>query len=97
MKAAALALLLIAAPAHAEEFTCGAREVVVTALTGKHQERVVGNGLTLDTNVFEVWASPAGTWTLLVTNPQGRSCVIGVGTAWESIKPSQETGEGLGL
>ena len=35
--------------------------------------------------MFELFASEEGGWTLVVTDVQGRSCVIGSGVAWTDI------------
>jgi len=34
-----------------------------------------------------VFSSEAGAWTILVTRPDGLSCVAAAGRAWENIKP----------
>lgn len=50
-------------------------EEAVTWLEAQLDERVIGRGLAEDGRVmFEVFAGPKGTWTLLVSTPEGSSC-----------------------
>ncbi|MGH1464073.1 MAG: hypothetical protein ACRBBQ_01815 [Cognatishimia sp.] len=63
---------------------CGLRETVVDRLQSKYSEALTASGLqgsnTVQTMV-EVWASEkTGTFTVILTNPQGISCVVAVGT-----------------
>ena len=44
-------------------------------------------GLAPNGGVVEVLASENGSWTLLVTMPDGHSCVIAVGENWEALQP----------
>lgn len=50
-------------------------EEAVTWLEAQFDERVIGRGLAEDGRVMsEVFAGPKGTWTLLVSTPEGSSC-----------------------
>jgi hypothetical protein len=35
--------------------------------------------------VLEVFVSDTGTWTVVVTDPKGVSCVLAAGQSWEEI------------
>jgi hypothetical protein len=84
--AAAALLALTAGHANAEE-ACAASDVVRKHLASKYEEAPVGLGIS-DGVLFEVWSSESkGTWTIIATSPQGKSCVIGAGTGWQSAKP----------
>ena len=52
-----------------------------------HGERPVVRGLAANGAMFEVLASATGSWTAIVTPPQGRSCVVATGEAWEAVAP----------
>ncbi len=71
-----------APPAHAAN--CGLRDTVVDRLQSKYSETLTAGGLQGSRNVqtmVEVWASEqTGTFTVILTNPQGISCVVATGT-----------------
>ena len=68
--------------AHAQQF-CGDRTMVTERLQSKWGEQFAGGGLQNTNNVFEVWMSEEnGTWTILQTNANGKSCVMASGTNW---------------
>ena len=37
--------------------------------------------------VLEVLSSEKGSWTILVTMPNGVSCMLATGQSWEALKP----------
>lgn len=73
---------------------CGHHDKIVAMITGekfKETRRAVGttdgsNG----TNFVEVFASKAGTWTILVSTPEGFTCIHGAGESWEDVPPEVE-------
>ncbi len=71
-----------APPAHAAN--CALRAEVVDRLQTKYSEALTAGGLQGNRNVqtmVEVWASEkTGTFTVILTNPQGISCVVATGT-----------------
>ena len=41
--------------------------------------------------IFELFASPeTGSWTILATHPEGRSCVVAVGESWRDLDDAVE-------
>ena len=43
------------------------------------------------TTMVEVWTSPeSGTFTVIITNPQGVSCVVAAGTDWFQSEPKTQ-------
>ena len=65
---------------------CGRRADVVTMLRQRHGEWPVAMAMTDDGRVLELWAHEAGPWTLLVTSPEGISCVQATGSeTWEDL------------
>ena len=91
MRRTALGLILAAVlavfswPAHAQT-VCSTRTNFVESLRALHKETPIAMGLVTNGNVLEVLASEKGTWTILVTRPNGVSCVVAVGDSWETLR-----------
>ncbi|MDB2407140.1 hypothetical protein N9W17_01230 [Jannaschia sp.] len=78
------ALLLFALPGRAQTQNCGPRDTVVERLADRFGETRRGIGLATQNRVVEVFASDdTGSWTVTVTLPDGRTCLIASGQAWE--------------
>lgn len=87
---AGLAGATVATPALSQqsgavEQPCANRNHVAGQLRDAFGERMVGSGLASNGVLFELYVGPAGTWTLLVTTPDGSSCLAGAGEAWEPL------------
>ncbi len=82
-------LTLPATVASAEEpaagRTCGAHEAVVTRLAKRYQESRQAIALAGENQVIEIFASETGSWTILVTAPGGRTCLVAAGQAFEKV------------
>lgn len=65
-----------------EDNTCGARDEVTAKLAGKYGETQTATGLVSSNRVLEVWRSADGTWTLLMTRPDGKTCIVAAGSLW---------------
>lgn len=76
--------MLIASPASAQ--SCGDYAAIKGALTGRYAEQPVAVGKA-PTAVFEVYASAAGTWTIVMVNPDGTACLMAAGDRWTPIIP----------
>jgi hypothetical protein len=86
--AALLSLLALAAPAAADPEVCGRRGEVVERLTEAYGERRVGYGLQQAEGVVELYASPAtGSWTIILSTPQGLACLLATGRDWTGPEP----------
>lgn len=79
---------LTATSAHALGM-CGKRDDFIKALKDKYQESGKALGIAGQVNLVEIFASKAGTWTILVTTPQGKTCIIAAGSSWEELPPSK--------
>lgn len=72
-----------AAPNAAPLSACAPRAAVVAQLERKYGETRRGAGLQNRGAVTEVFASATtGTWTIIVTRPDGLSCAVAAGEAW---------------
>jgi len=79
-----------AGPAEAQRVLCKDRSEIVKILNMRFNETQRSFGLQNDSRVLELYASPDGSWTALLTMPNGKSCVIGAGEAWTILPPAPE-------
>jgi hypothetical protein len=83
-------LLLWALSSQAQQ-RCWARPHVVEFLTEHHGESVIVRGLTAGVNqrIFELFSNPTKrTWTIVLTDPAGNSCLQGSGTDLDMVLAS---------
>ena len=65
---------------------CGPRELVVNRLAEGYGETRQSMGLGANNAVIEVFASDeSGTWTITVTTPNGMTCLVASGQAFEAL------------
>ena len=58
-------------------------------LDQKYDERPVGMGLLSGgERVVELLSSAAGTWTVIITDIKGDSCIVLGGESWETLDPN---------
>lgn len=89
-KTTPLALLIaattIGSAAHAQS-VCGARDSIISQLKQKYGETRQSLGLQQGRGVVEIFASvETGSWTILVTDTRGHSCLMAAGEAFEADK-----------
>jgi len=88
LSAAAAVALLSVQPmpaATAQDTPCAERTNVVSTLDSQYKESPRAIGLVSKEAVLEVFVSETGTWTVVVTDPAGVSCVLAAGQSWEEI------------
>jgi len=81
---ATLALLswMLAVPAAAADVPCMPRADLVSQLRDNYGESLTARLLTQDEGaLIEIYTAP-GSWTILVMDAAGRSCMVGSGGAW---------------
>jgi hypothetical protein len=64
---------------------CGQHDEIVEALTSKYQETRRILGVINASTVMEIFLSPMGSWTVLMTNTSGMSCINASGESWQEI------------
>jgi hypothetical protein len=64
---------------------CGDHDKIVSRLSKDYGETRIGIGLIDVDKLVEVFASPVGTWTMLITLTHGQACFLASGEAWQSI------------
>lgn len=70
--------------ARAQGANCADRAVVVDRLTDRYGETRQSVGLGQNNAIVEVFASDTtGTWTIIVTLPNGTACLVASGESWE--------------
>jgi len=64
---------------------CGSRATMAATLERNYKEVPVSVGLANDGNMVEVYSSSSGSWTIVITSPSGRSCLVAAGEAWQPL------------
>lgn len=83
--AAALALA-VGAPAQAEPMACDERAKVLDHLETKYSEKPVALGMATNGSLVEILSAGDGsTWTIVITNPNGTTCLMAAGEHWENL------------
>ncbi len=72
-------------PAAQAQAMCGERRAVVANLEKTYSEAPVSIGLASNGSVIEVLASPSGSFTIILTQPNGLSCVMAAGENREDL------------
>ena len=76
-----------AAPAGDDEL-CGTRADILKHLGGKYREQPVAAGIALNGGYVELLSAGSGaTWTIVITKPDGSTCVVVAGEDWEDTPP----------
>ncbi|MBT4889011.1 MAG: hypothetical protein HON65_05620 [Rhodospirillales bacterium] len=84
------ALLLIMSaliPQASAEMICAGHNSVSEKLAKVFDELPTSAGLSSNGGMLEVYTSPDGTWTIVLTRPDGISCLMATGEHWEYSTP----------
>ncbi len=83
----ALFASVVVSPALAAEGpTCDKRPAVMSQLENKYSEKPVAIGVANNGGVVEVLTTKeGGTWTIVITLPNGMTCLVAAGEDWESF------------
>lgn len=89
-----LVLALVASPSQAAspiaEVICDQTPRMENRLKTAMNHRREGLGLRGPEQVMELWTSPRGDWTMVVTYATGKSCIVAMGEAWQGGLQSQD-------
>ena len=69
----------------AGEAQCANHDSMAKTLTGKFKESRRAMGVVNSTAVMEVFMSPQGTWTVVVTDTRGIACIAASGDEWQDV------------
>jgi len=79
-------IVMTAGMASAQNRNCGPRDAVLGRLADGYGETRQSMGLGANNQVIEVFASDdTGTWTITVTLPNGVTCLVASGQAFEEL------------
>jgi hypothetical protein len=81
------AMILATQHAFAQSQNCAPHDVVVARLAEKYGETRQSIGIAQNNSVMEVFASlETRTWTITVTTPNGPTCMVAAGEAFERLE-----------
>jgi phage/plasmid primase-like uncharacterized protein len=81
--AATMASWLVAQPI---QLVCAERNSILSSLSRQYSEAPTGMGISNNGVLLELLTAHDGkTWTLLLTRPDGTSCVLAAGEGWQSL------------
>ncbi len=81
-------LLAASVPAAGQQSStlCEARDKVLSHLAKKYKEIPLALGVTSKGGLVEVLTSSGGaTWTIIVSMPNGKSCLVAAGEGWRMV------------
>ena len=81
---AVVVLWSVPVQAQQQQPPCANRADFLNHLSDNYKEAPVAMGLTANGGLLEVVASADGSWTIIVTMPNGMSCGVASGKSWES-------------
>jgi hypothetical protein len=87
---AATGVLALTPPAAAGP--CGSREQIIRELGTIFKEQRTALGLMLTGNLLEVYVATGGSWTIVVSTPNGLACIVASGENWEQDSVQKGTG-----
>ena len=77
----------LAATAAMAQPQCNERAHVLELLAKKYKEAPIAAGVTNSGGLVEVLSDEkGGTWTIIVTTPQGMSCLVAAGEGWRAME-----------
>lgn len=82
----------LAPPAEAQPVApCMARGDLIDTLSKKYSETLIGGGLQNAQQLLEIWRSEkTGSFTVIVTNAEGLSCIVATGQHWQAAQMEPE-------
>ncbi|TGQ67749.1 hypothetical protein EN829_029900 [Mesorhizobium sp. M00.F.Ca.ET.186.01.1.1] len=77
------AAMAVSASSAQAQLICGGRDYLVARLAAAFEEKRLGYGVAGQVAIFEVFVSAGGTWTILMTDVNGQTCILAAGDGWE--------------
>jgi hypothetical protein len=79
------AVTMVIDPAFAK-INCASREIVLDHLQRQYQETPIAAGRANNGGTVEVFTNSSfTTWTIMITMPDGRTCMMAAGDSWHSL------------
>jgi hypothetical protein len=80
-------LAVVSTSAAVAQPQCDQRDSVLQVLQQKYKEQPVALGVTHNGGLVEVLTTGTGTtWSIIVTTPQGMSCLVAAGEGWKAMQ-----------
>lgn len=84
----------------AEAASCASRDTVVERLKSEYSEAPTAGGLQIVKDkhtLVEVWSSEeTGSFTVMLTRPDGLTCIVATGTDWHQVDAPSDVKESKG-
>ncbi len=87
-------LFALSGGSYAQGLQCGNRAKMVKTLDKRFKEARFAMGLASNINLFEVFISKKGTWTILSTRANGVACIVAAGKSWVNM-PAKLSGDAV--
>ncbi len=87
-------IAVLASASHAQGVQCGNRDKMVDTLNKRFKESRFAMGLSSRVSLLEIFVSKKGTWTILTTRANGRTCIVAAGKSWVNM-PVKLEGDNL--
>ena len=83
-----VALLSLASVSSRAQEGCFDRQSAISKLQDRYGENISARGLASNGKaMIELLTSQDGSWTMLITTTDGRTCIFGSGRDWIVVKP----------
>jgi hypothetical protein len=79
----ASSLLGLTTPASANPAACAPRADIVQKLDETYKEARQAIALTKQGGLLEIFVSAKGSWSILVSSPNGKTCLVAAGENWQ--------------
>lgn len=87
---AMLAAFVCLAPPALAQNVCASRDVLLQSLRQDYSEQPSAMGMSDNGSILELLSTEDGkTWTILMTMPDGISCVVATGEMWGPVERDQ--------
>lgn len=75
-----------------QEYNCASQSDLRNYLDEAYAEKLAAVGMVNEQTIMEIYVADTGTWTVVLTNPAGVSCLVLSGKGWQSVwkKPGQK-------
>ena len=83
--AVALSAAFTMSSASAVEIQCAGHKQMIGLLAKKYKEEPMAMGTVNSDRFMQLFVSPGGTWTILVTKTDGQACIVAAGQNWEKM------------
>ena len=72
--------------------TCLPHENVDFTMKQEYGEKLIGQGISSDGTLVEVFMAQSGSFTVIKTSPEGTSCVVDFGDGWRTLNQLESIG-----